>query len=195
MKTSSTVALACALAVGGVPAGAAEGKGGGAKSPDCMRVRDSQNRVVGTIVGVITPGLGSSIVVFTQIDNAVYPLQVVDQRLLGMMDNGLAGATYVAFTTPDCTGTPYLDTGAVPESPPPLYARTAVAGPGELLYVQVPGSPLETIEYRSLMSAGALDCTPCGGPCGYGPIQAVRSTVIANLGQMFTPPFQIAACP
>ena len=164
------------------------------KAPKCQTVVDSGTQTVGSLSGVVTPAFSgtTSISLFSQIDGALYPLQVVDQGLYGLMDQGVQGSDAVYWKSPDCSGTPYLaiSFGGSLGTPAPPWTRTAVAGPGLLLYAQTAGSAEELFEYQSAMSRGDLACNSCGGSCG-NVIAAVPAGVVLNLGTRFTPPFRI----
>jgi len=156
------------------------------RAPRCLELADAQGRVVGTVTDVVEQGpKGPLATVITQVDGELYLMQTDGESLYGV---DLAGSGIrVWFKTPDCSGTPYIPT-ASPD--PSLFLRTAVAGPGDLLYGQEPGSAVESFEaVLSVQEAGDTNCYPAVPR----PILLVPARRVLDLGETYTAPYSVRA--
>ena len=162
-----------------------QGRGGGPKAAGPLRVVDDLGTEVGFYMGSLS-GL-------TQLGGVVRLVPATNRWvMLKVNPDGLAimrAGSRVRYESADCTGQPYMLTGAFGQ---PQIAQRAVGGAGGLYYYYAVDNPI-TITQRSFQqftNAGGL--TPCSGTIG-GQEQYTDAIAAAmvDLSGLFLPPFHI----
>lgn len=85
------------------------------------------------------------------------------------------------FTTPDCTGTPYI-----PVYPNTSWTMTSVVG--DVLYGPEEGAPVEFTEFQSAFDLSVPGCSPFPFPT-----DAMRARVVLDFGAQFSRPYRVRA--
>lgn len=187
-----------ALALGGIlfarpPQDTAVGRF--AREPQVRPVRelvivDSRGKVLGATVG------GASVHKIPQLasNDRARPtvlLQVGQQLVAVEVARDRFYPSSVFFEAANCLGSPWIWLGVDPlYDPPGLLPASAVAPPGQTLYVQTPGSHLEVRTRRSFLRPD--------GTCGEAePFldTAVAAQPLVDLDTVFTPPFSLKTMP
>ena len=153
----------------------------GLKVPACMAVVDSRNRPVGTLLDEDFQTGNERIVLDVGRDRVF----VVSADTTGIR-GGDEGTSFVYFTSPDCSGTPFVPVFFLALTS--LIPRTAVASPNITLYAQVPGELEQEITVQSTRSLGNQDCQPFNLTT-FG----VKSEAITDLSTFVEPPLKLNA--
>jgi hypothetical protein len=129
---------------------------------------DSNGKAIGRVA--YAPGYMASIVVF-RINQAMVPVFI--------SKSGFDGTSYLAFTTDNCTGTPYFATSAGP--PSDLFSRSGIRGTS--LYLPDYSAPTLTVTEQSF--------SPSIGTCykETGTLTVRPSIEVSHFTDQFTPPF------
>jgi hypothetical protein len=102
---------------------------------------------------------------------------------------------YVQWSNNDCTGTAWLYFDADPSAEPSMFAPAALVGPGNRLYVPVPGSVPQNVEVHSIQIKPVPDYPEYPNGCisdfVSGIITAWPAQLVGDLDTQFTPPFRL----
>lgn len=151
-------------------------------------VVDSKGKMVGVTLG----GLGLQNVSETQGGRALRPtvLLRVDEELAAVnvaRDRFFGGNLY--FESEDCAGNPWLLAEPLDGFPSPLLRHSAVAPPGQTLYLQAPGATPQPLTAKSRFLDG-LACENLNVS-----LIAAPALPSVDLSTIYTPPFNLRAAP
>ncbi|MBI2818695.1 MAG: hypothetical protein HYX73_01835 [Acidobacteria bacterium] len=158
------------------------------KSVNRIVIVDSRGKTVGEslgAVGIRVTEVGSGPTdlrptVLIQVNQTVTPVNVARDRFYG-------GNLF--FETLDCVGAAWFPAEPFGNWPAPLLPQSAVAPPGQSLFVETPNTQPQTINVRSMTGAG-LACSNTSFS-----LRAVPAQLLVDLLTVFTPPFTLKAAP
>jgi len=133
-----------------------------------LKVYDSKNVVVGPVIGY-----GQWAVVSYNFNRTLISLQASRSYL-----RGVGNGPY--FTTPNCSGAPYMLN-------PNDYALPESAIAGTTLYLEDTTAPITSISTQSVLTGSDGKCVGVFG----GPIAARPALIISSFTDQFTPPFTV----
>jgi hypothetical protein len=142
----------------------------GPSGPGVLRVYDSKNVLVGNVLA----GYIGDVIVVYRLNNLSIPLSVSKNKIAGSL---------LAYTTNNCTGTPYIDDGE-------NSIMTPNAIVGSSLYIPDFNSPRQTITYASLGGATTSSDFYCTGHIPTTDF-ARPAIEIPHFTDQFTPPFTV----
>ena len=158
-----------------------------------LKVEDSTGKTIGRTLGAInvyniessaSTDLNMRTVVLLQVDQTLVPAMVGRDRFYG--GRGLW------YESEHCMGVPFfsVDTTFSETDALSLLPQTAVAPPGQTIYVAIPGAARQTITGRSNLEFG-LRCTNRT----VADIPVIPTQPLVDLLTVFTPPFSLKAAP
>lgn len=145
-----------------------------------LRVYDAEDHFMGDVVDLTGTGQehAVSVVLRLRVGGEVFP------ALVSIGPTGIFSFIEAPrFTTPDCTGTPWLP-------PPPMLPHAAISAPREgeagwTLYLPLPEATPERLRLQSRLDPDGA-CVPLTTDS-----VVVPALVLIDLRELFTPPFRV----
>jgi len=158
-----------------------------------VKVEDSTGKTVGRAVGSIgLSNIESS--ASTDLNIRTVVLLQVDQTLVLVMvgRTRFYGGRGLWYESENCMGIPYfpVDTSLSETDAPSLLPQTAIAPPGQTIYIAIPGAAGRTITGKSNLEFG-LRCTNRT----ITSIPVIPAQPLIDMLTEFTPPFSLKAAP